>query len=190
MKPRAKAERTGHRSILRAGRSLWSDRAAGSAVEFALVLPILLSMLLGGFELSRLQAVSRKVTLTTRAVADLTTQNAILSTSDLNVILGASSQIFSPFSTSGLKVVVSELAISAAGVATVDWSQSLNTPALPQGQVEVVPAGLAQPNTWLIWCKITYSYTPLVTTVFGTTRTLSDQIYMSPRLSNSIALNG
>ena len=171
-------------------RSLWCDCAAVSAVEFALVLPIMLSLLLGGFELSRMQAVSRKVTLTTRAIADLTTQNAVLSTSDLNVILRASAQIFSPFSTSGLKIIVSELAVDAAGIVTVVWSQPLNTTALPIGQVEPVPAAIAQPNTALVWCTISYTYVPLVTKVFGVSRTLTDQIYMSPRLSTSIALNG
>ena len=171
-------------------RPFWSDRTAVSAVEFALLLPLMLSLLLGGFELSRLQAVSRKVTLTTRAIADLTTQNAVLSRSDLNVILGASTQIFSPFSTSGLKIVVSELAVDAAGVATIVWSQPLNATALPVGQVQPVPAAIAQPNSSLVWCTISYTYVPLVTKVFGASKTLSDQIYMSPRLSTSIALNG
>ena len=178
------------RSRLMPRRTFWSDRAAVSAVEFALVLPILLSLLLGGFELSRMQAVSRKVTLTTRAIADLTTQNVILSTSDLNVILGASTQIFSPFSTSGLKIVVSELVVDAAGIATVVWSQSLNATALPVGQVQPVPAAIAQPLTALVWCTISYTYVPLVTKVFGLSKTLTDQIYMSPRLSASIALTG
>ena len=142
-------------------RSLWADRAAVSAVEFALVLPIMLSLLFGGFELGRMQAVSRKITLTTRAIA-----------------------------TTGLKIIVSELAVDAAGIATVVWSQPLNATALPVGQVEPVPAAIAQPNSSLVWCTISYTYVPLVTKVFGTSKTLSDQIYMSPRLSNSIALTG
>ena len=169
---------------------LWRDRQGVSAIEFALVLPIMLTVLFGGFELSRLQAVSRKVTLTTRAIADLTTQNVSMSSSGLNTILMASSQIFAPFQTSGMKLVVSELYVTVAGLASVQWSQAMNGTPLTQGQIEVVPITLATPGTYLIWCTVSYTYTPMVTMVFGTTKTLSDQIYMSPRLSNSIALSG
>ena len=165
-----------------------------SAVEFALVLPIMLVILLSGYEFSRMSAVSRKVTLTTRAIADLTTQNVALATSDLDTILAASAQIFSPYSTSSMTVVVSQLSVSALGIATVSWSRSLAGstagPGLPTGTVETVPAAMLQPSSYLVWCTVSYTYVPPVSTVFGLSKTLSDQIYMSPRLSNSIALSG
>ena len=45
------------------------ERGVASAVEFAMVLPLLITFYLGGVEVSQGVAVDRKVTLATRSVA-------------------------------------------------------------------------------------------------------------------------
>ena len=160
-----------------------------AAVEFALILPFMLLLLFGGFEYGRYASVSRKVTLTTRAVADLTTQYVTMSGNDMQTVLGASAQIFAPYATDRLAIVVSELSTNGAGLATVVWSKTLNGVALSPGQTVAVPPAVAQPNGFLVLCQVSYDYAPVIAAAYGPTRTISDQLYMLPRHSNSIAMN-
>ena len=51
------------------------DTKGVSAVEFALVLPLMLTLYLGGAELAQAISASRKVTLVSRTVADLAAQS-------------------------------------------------------------------------------------------------------------------
>ena len=55
------------------------DRRGTSAVEFAMLLPLLLTLYLGTFEISQGIGINRKVTLTTRTVADLASQVSSIS---------------------------------------------------------------------------------------------------------------
>jgi hypothetical protein len=48
-------------------------------------------------------------------------------------------------------------------------------------------AGRAQfANSYLIWSEVQYSYKPVIGYVVSGTLTLKDQIYMRPRLSDSV----
>jgi hypothetical protein len=83
---------------------------------------------------------------------------------------------------------VSELAISAQGQATVVWSQTLNGTALTAGQVVSIPSSLAVANSYLLLGQTSYSYNPTYGYVVTGTLTLSENVYMRPRQSNSVAL--
>jgi hypothetical protein len=50
-----------------------------------------------------------------------------------------------------------------------------------------LPAALNVPNSSLIWSEVQYTYKPVVGYVVTGTMTLKDQIYMRPRLSESVA---
>src|SRR5436189_1298081 len=52
------------------------DQAGVSAVEFAMLLPLMLTLYLGAVEISQGVAIDRKVTLTAHTVADLASQVA------------------------------------------------------------------------------------------------------------------
>ena len=50
-----------------------------------------------------------------------------------------------------------------------------------------LPAALNVANTSLIWSEVQYTYKPAIGYVITGTLTLKDQIYMRPRLSDSVA---
>ena len=160
-----------------------SERRAVAAVEFAMLLPVLVSLYLGCVELSRGIAADRKVTLVAHTVADLSSQFQDIEDADMSNILNASAAIMAPYAAANLKAVVSELAIDAKGQATVVWSDTLNGTARAVGQIVTIPSALAVPNTYLILGETTYNYNPVFGYVITGTLTLQDQIYMQPRVS-------
>jgi Flp pilus assembly protein TadG len=163
------------------------ERRGLAALEFSLLLPVMLTLYLGSYEVTTAVAVQRKVTLTARAVADLSSQFTSIANSDMSNILNASSDIIAPYAAADLQVVVSELSVNAQGQASVVWSDTLNGTARPVGEVVTIPTSLAVPNTYLILGEASYSYDPTYGYVVTGTMTLSDQIYVEPRQSNSIA---
>jgi Flp pilus assembly protein TadG len=159
-----------------------------AAVEFALLVPVLTTLYLGSVEVTTAVAIERKVSLTAHALADLASQYTSISSSDMSNILNASTDIIAPYAAANLQVVVSELYINAQGQASVVWSDTLNGTALTVGQSVTIPSSLAVPNTYLILGQASYSYNPTYGYVMTGTMTLSDQIFMSPRQSNSISV--
>jgi Flp pilus assembly protein TadG len=174
-------------AIARCRRRFFADCRGISAVEFAMLLPVILTLYLGTVEASQGIAADRKVELTAHTLADLSSQYTDITDAEMTNILNAGSAIIAPYAAANLKEVVSEIAIDAQGNATVVWSDTLNGTALAVGAVVSVPASLATPNTYLVLAQVQYSYNPTYGYVMNSTLTLSDQSFMRPRESASIA---
>jgi Flp pilus assembly protein TadG len=162
------------------------DKRGVSAVEFAMLLPLMVTLYLGAVEISQGVAIDRKVTLTTRTVADLASQVSSINNSDMTNMLSATAAVISPFDQSKLKVVVSAVTIDANGNAKVTWSDTLNGTARGVNSTVTLPTALNVANTTLIWSEVTYSYRPAIGYVVTGTLNLADQIFMRPRLSDTV----
>lgn len=163
-----------------------ADERGVSAVEFAMLLPLMLTLYLGTVEISQGISADRKVTLTTRTVADLVSQVSSINNADMTNSLNAGAAVMAPYPVNKLKVVVTSVSIDAQGKATVAWSDTLNGTARSKGAVVTLPAALNVPNSSLIWSEVQYSYTPTIGYLVSGTLTLKDQIYMRPRLSDTV----
>lgn len=157
-------------------------------VEFALTLPILILLYLGTFQLTDAIAAKRKVAITTRALADLTTQYTSLSSSEAASILAAATQIMAPYDTAPGAYIVSEIYIDAGGTATIAWSQARNGTARAKNSSITVPTGISQNDSYVILAETNYQYTPGYTAGMIPAFSMKDAIYMYPRRSNKIDL--
>jgi Flp pilus assembly protein TadG len=167
-------------------RGLAVDQRGASAVEFALVLPLMLTLYLGVVETSQGIAAQRKVTMTARAVADLASQTSSVTDGYKNNTMDAAVAVMAPFPDSKLKVTFSSITIDANGNATVAWSETKNGTARAQGSTVTLSPALAVPNSSLIWSEVEYAYTPTIGYVMSGTLTLKDSLYMRPRLSTCV----
>jgi Flp pilus assembly protein TadG len=159
------------------------DARGVSAVEFALLSPLMIALYLGSVEISDGIGVDRKVTLTAGAIANLSAQVSTISSSDMTDILKAGSSIMAPYSTATLKITVSCVAIDGSKNAKVKWSETQNGVKRAVGSSVTLPSDLAVANTQLLFSEVSYGYDPLVGTIITGTLTLSDKMYMSPRIS-------
>ncbi|MBV9556966.1 MAG: pilus assembly protein [Pseudolabrys sp.] len=175
------------RPLARLASKFRDDRCGTSAIEFALVLPVLLTVYIGGTEISNAIAIDRKVTLTARTVTDLVSRASSISTGDMGDVLIASAAVMSPYLPNYLSFTVSEVHIDNNGNATV-WGFSCSYQGTPRniGDPVTLPSQLIVNNSYLIWGEAQYSYTPPIAYVISGTLNLTDQIFMSPRMSSSV----
>jgi Flp pilus assembly protein TadG len=177
---------------LRKPRFFLRDNRGVSAVEFAIVLPVMIVMYLGCNEVGNGLTVARKVTHITSTLSDLVTQSKSISSTDMTNILNAASSILTPYpssvgTTKLLKIKVSQFKIDANSKVTVDWSSALNDTALTKGAtITNLPAGVKVASTYLISAEVHYAYTPTIGYVMTGTFDLHDQFYLRPRLSDSV----
>ena len=170
-------------------RNLWVDVRAVAAVEFAIVLPFMLLLWLGGVGFGNALAISVKVSETAHTVADLVSRNACVNSSSLSNMLSASSATIAPYASGNATIVVSEVSTDASGKATVTWSQALNGIARQPTQPMTLPAALgtpSPPNISLILGEVTYRYTPNLGYAITGTLPISDSYYLFPRVSSSV----
>ena len=167
-------------------REFLRDKRGISAVEFAMLLPLMVTLYLGGVEVSQAVAVDRKVTLIARSLGDLVAQATTVTNADMTNILNASTAIIVPYADNKLKITVSSVVIDAQGVAKIGWSDTKNGTARAVGSTVTLPAALNTASTSLIWAETQYAYTPTIGYVITGTMNLKDQIYMRPRLSDTV----
>jgi Flp pilus assembly protein TadG len=162
------------------------DTRGVSAVEFAMLLPLMVTLYLGGVEISQGVAIDRKVTLTSRTLADLSSQGSSINNSAMTNIFNASSAVMAPYPVGTVKATITCVSIDSNGKATVIWSDTLNGTPRAKGSTVTLPAALNVPNTSLLWSEVEYNYKPTIGYVITGTLKLTDQIFMRPRLSDTV----
>ena len=189
MSPTLPTARAAIRDFVRRAEKLVGDRRGVSSVEFALLLPLMLTRYVGGTELSQGTAISRKVTLTARTVTNLVSRVKTTSTSDLQNTLNAAVAVIAPYTTGQMSVTVSQIKINQNGNPTIDWSCSYQGTAHRTGDTVTLPASMALPSTYLIWGESQYNFTPGIGYMLTGTMHLKDEVYMVPRQSKNVAFS-
>lgn len=94
-------------------------------LEFALILPVLLLLLLGGVEVSRYIQAAQKVDKMTHTIVDLIAQAPTISESELDQIMMAAEHIMTPypFNDNGV-IIVSCVGYNEYGQLRVKWQYS------------------------------------------------------------------
>ncbi|MFK5595941.1 TadE/TadG family type IV pilus assembly protein [Methylobacterium sp. HMF5984] len=183
------------------------DQRAVAAVEFALVLPVLIVIYFGTVELTRAVDASRKLTLFTRTLGDLSgrADNPNPTTNDMATIAGAATVILKPLDASGLQIVVNSMGVESIygglyGGVCSSWSQNATKrPALQingTNGLPATPAAYQFDGARYILAEVTMNYTPIIGSslykwIFGA-RGLSftRQIPWSQRTVNEIIMPG
>jgi Flp pilus assembly protein TadG len=168
------------------------DRRGVSAVEFALIAPVLIGFYVGAIELGDALTIHRRASAVASVAADLTAQVKTVANADLADITSAASSILTPYSTTPLKIVLSSVVADQNGINKVAWSYAYNGGAA-RGTNSVVslPAGLTQANSSVIMAEVTYAYKPLLNLTGGYANpgafTMSRTFYARPRKSLTVA---
>jgi Flp pilus assembly protein TadG len=174
-----------------------------AAVEFALIAPVMGTMLLGTIELCNALECHQKVTMVASSASDLVAQTSKVSTSDMQDIFSAAAAIIAPFSSNGMTIIISSVQSDGTGNGTVAWSQgqtwtngtaspvqgrSVNSTVTPGQNIlytlDTATNTLApckQNACSVILTEVTYYYTSPVGKFLLGSQKMSDTFYERPR---------
>jgi Flp pilus assembly protein TadG len=149
---------------------LVADRCGVAVLEFALCLPVLLLLCLGGFDLSRLLLITLKTEKVAFSVADVVAQSPSLTSAQLNQYINAASQIMLPypFGPNGIVIVSSVYQSAPTPPATVRWRSSGGGTLARISQIGPVSGSATLPNGLtlavrdnVIVAEVYYRFTPV-----------------------------
>lgn len=170
-----------------------------AAIEFAMIMPVLLILFLTSFDAANGIAVYMKVRSATYTLAAVTNtygkgSTAQISTIDMTNITNATAAVLAPYPSAPTVVTISQIKAASKTSAAVSWSYSVNGAALTGSYT--LPTSFAN-NTcggtypcYVVLASVSYTYTPEFGAFLTGPLTFSDSLYVTPRISECIQYNG
>lgn len=168
---------------------LLSQESGVAAVEFSLILPILLVLWIGGVEVTSALSVDRKINNLASALGDLTARSQMITYDQLDDIFGIADKAMFPYSKAGQpRMRITAVNIDKNKVATEGWSRSKSSPPAQPALGTMIPETLKVPESQLIMAEVYYDYEPAVGYVITGNIELSDRMFFVPRLVAAVKL--
>ena len=157
-----------------------------SAVEFALIAPVMVLIYFACIELSFMMTLDRKVTSSAAAMGDLVARASSVNNDELADVFEATRMIFQPNPIGDARLRVSSL-YDDDGTIKVAWSDAQNLTAYTEDSTIAVPDDLVPEGGSVIYAEVEYDYQSQLGYFFTTSKTLSDSFYLRPRRTDFVA---
>ncbi|WAC60481.1 TadE/TadG family type IV pilus assembly protein [Brevundimonas sp. SL130] len=149
-------------SIRRLLRRLAGDERGVSAVEFALIAPVMILFYAGLVDLCQGYMALKRTSHVAATVADLASQSTALTATDVDNIFDAGPDIMAPFNSTALEQRISSVTRVSSSTYKVDWSRSSKSTGALSGDLTVagakVPADLLADGESVIIAEAAYTY--------------------------------
>lgn len=168
-----------------------------AAVEFALVVPIMLVIYMGTLEASSLITMDRKVQSVAGAVGDLVARaDKTITESRIRDYFRAASGIMTPNDANGVEQIVTAVNVSSTGVTSIAWSRGykngsyLTTTRRVVGTTFPLPAEMIaiSKGRQVIAGEAIQPYRPMLGLVFDQTVNLYRSSFYLPRFEGTITV--
>ena len=156
------------------------DERGVSAVEFALLAPVLIAFYFGMAEFCQGFMAQKRMGHVSAMVADLVAQEESVATANLDDIFDIGGLIMKPFATAALKQRVSSVT-RTSGVARVDWSRGDGMTARAVNSTITLPTDLIANGESVIVSEATYDYDSPVDYFMPGITQFSHIYYLRPR---------
>jgi Flp pilus assembly protein TadG len=160
-----------------------ADQRGASAVEFALIFPVIFVLHIAAAEALQAFKAHRNVAHMAAAIADITSQSRSVTTAELNDILAASASMMHPFPNVRLQQRVSSMSANASGAVSTDWSVRKD---FTNAGAATIPAGYLRANESVIVTDVIYDYEPAFGLLLPDTIRMTRHAYVRPRLSAKV----
>lgn len=178
-------------------RRLLADAQGIAAVEFAMIVPLMVTLFFGIVEFSQAMASNRKVNYAATMLVDLVSQEQFLSEDDINGIYTAVEQVLEPYGIDNPTMWVTSITIDEDDKPIVDWSlkKDLSEPfargseftALSEDELDLSgDDALITEGSSLIVAYIQYPFTSSLANVMIETITFENHATRWPRRSSNV----
>jgi len=166
------------------------DKKGVSAVEFALIAPVLVCFYFGCIEISTMLITDRKVTSTAASVGDLVARLPSIDTTEMNNVFNSTVINMAPNDFTDTRIRVTSIQYASDGVTpVVGWSRSTsNWTAHANGNIMTVPTGIIPAGGSVVLTEVEFDYSsitglydPNTGFLFDVSRTMTDSYYARPR---------
>jgi Flp pilus assembly protein TadG len=174
-------------SAMGAGR-LIKDRRGTSAIEFALIAPLLIAAFLGMSELTQGMMASRRTSHLAATIGDLAAQSDTLTAANLTDLYAIGASMLQPFPAgTSLRIRLTCVSKRTDGKARVDWSDGHNVTKYADEAIITGPAmdQLATGKA-VIMTEVTYLYHSSISEFLPETTTFSNIYYHHPRNGDKV----
>jgi len=165
---------------------LRDDPRGVSAVEFALLAPVMIAFYFGLAEFCQGYMAQKRMGHASAVVADLVAQSDAIKSSQMMDMFSVGDLVMKPFSSTPLKQRASSLTRDANDVVKVDWSQGSGMAARTTGTTVVIPDGLIEKGESVIMTEVTYDYDSPVDYLMPAITRFSQTYYLRPRTVDKV----
>jgi Flp pilus assembly protein TadG len=181
------------RSLRASFSRLLSQESGIAAVEFAMILPILLVLWIGGVEVTSGLSVDRRLNNFASTMGDLVSRTKQIPYSRIEDIFDLAEAAMFPYEATGITMRITAVTIDTDGNTKVAWSRARGMAAHAKDtQVnDSVPASLRPPSdaeSQIIMAEVLYTYQPAIGYVITSEVELEDRMYFVPRVSSKVKI--
>jgi Flp pilus assembly protein TadG len=165
----------------------WRDRRGVSAIEFAIIAPVMIAMYFGVGELSGGMMSERRASDVASTIGDLVAQCGRVNDTDLTDIWGAATTIMRPFTTSTLKMRITSIVGDSSGTPQVVWSKVSNWTAVSSPSQVALPTGMITTSgESVVVAEAQYTYNSPVNYVTKNGLVFNEKFFLKPRKTNAV----
>lgn len=162
-------------------RRWWKEECALAGVEAAMIFPIMLTLILGVYDIGNAILANQKTIRASQVVADLVARKNIVSASDVSEAVMAGGLAFEPLDSTSYGVDIVSISFDDMSDINIEWRETVNMDEI--SDVESRVSSLAAPGEGVVMVAVRYEFTPLFASFVSSSFTMEEVAFSRGRSS-------
>ncbi len=163
---------------------LWGDKKGTAVVEAAMLLPVMMVMLFGMWDLGNGILYNQHTITASQVVGDLITRDKEVTTTTLDNYIEAGRLAYGNNNTDSYGIDIVSIEFGANGNPSILWRETRNM--TPNPDVLTKVRGLGTEGEGVIAVTVSYTYEPMFTHMFTSQMVMKEEAYLRGRRSNTV----
>jgi Flp pilus assembly protein TadG len=162
------------------------DTKGLAALEFALLLPMMVFLLFGSIDLIDVMSVNARAQNVAASLADVVARDDAVSNAEITGLWSAMDTLMYPSNTATMRIRISSISIVNASTARVVWSEGHGMAARTANSTITLPPAMMNPGTSVIVAESSYQHTAPLGFLWSSTVNMTHDAYRRSRLIDPI----